>query len=41
MRPMREIDSETRKGIRRTALILGVVALSFYLGFILMGVLQS
>lgn len=38
---MTEIDRETKKGIRRTALILTAVALAFYIGFILMGVLQS
>jgi uncharacterized membrane protein (DUF485 family) len=34
-------DEETRKGIRRTALILTAIALAFYFGFILMGVLKS
>lgn len=38
---MSEVDRETKKGIRRTALILAAVAGTFYLGFILMGVLQS
>lgn len=38
---MTEVDRETKKGIRRTALILAAVAVAFYLGFILMGVLQS
>lgn len=38
---MSEVDRETKKGIRRTALILAAVAVTFYLGFILMGVLQS
>jgi len=38
---MTELDSETRKGIRRTALILAAIALSFYLGFILIGVLNA
>ena len=32
---------ETRRGIRRTTLILVGVAVAFYLGFILMGVLRS
>ena len=36
---MSEIDQETKKGIRRTALILVAVAVTFYLGFILIGVL--
>jgi uncharacterized membrane protein len=30
-----------RKGIRRTAIILVAVALAFYLGFILIGVLRA
>ena len=34
-------DRETRQKIRRTTLILAAVAISFYLGFILMGVLRS
>ena len=34
-------DEEQRRNIRRTALIMGGVALAFYLGFILMGVLRS
>ena len=34
-------DADTRKGIRRTALILVVVAIGFYLGFILLGVIRS
>lgn len=34
-------DSEQRKNIRRTALIMGAIAIAFYLGFILMGVLQA
>ena len=38
---MSEVDRETKKGIRRTALILAAVAVTFYLGFIMMGVLQS
>ena len=32
---------ETRRGIRRTTFILVGVALAFYLGFILLGVLRS
>jgi hypothetical protein len=32
---------ETRRGVRRTALIFTGVALVFYLGFILLGVLRS
>ena len=38
---MTELDAETKKGIRRTALILGAIALTFYLGFILIGVLRA
>jgi uncharacterized membrane protein (DUF485 family) len=38
---MTERNEETRKGIRRTTLILTAIALAFYLGFILMGVLKS
>ena len=38
---MSEPDAQTKKGIRRTALILAVIALSFYFGFILLGVLNS
>ena len=37
---MTEAD-DRRKGIRRTAIILFAVALAFYLGFILMGVLRA
>jgi len=33
--------TDQRKDIRRTALILAAIAVSFYLGFILMGVLRS
>jgi uncharacterized membrane protein len=32
---------DQRKGIRRTAIILIAVALAFYLGFILIGVLRA
>jgi uncharacterized membrane protein len=32
---------EQRKGVRRTAIILVAVALAFYVGFILIGVLRS
>jgi hypothetical protein len=34
-------DSEQRKNIRRTALIMAGIAIAFYLGFILMGVLRA
>ena len=32
---------DQRKGIRRTAIILIAVALAFYLGFILIGVVRA
>ena len=35
------IDADRKKGIRRTALILTAIALAFYFGFILMGVLRA
>ncbi len=34
-------DEARKKSIRRTALLVGAIALAFYLGFILMGVLRS
>jgi hypothetical protein len=34
-------DNEQRKNIRRTALIMTGIAVAFYLGFILMGVLRA
>ena len=34
-------DSQRKRNIRRTALIFGAIAVAFYLGFILLGVLQS
>jgi hypothetical protein len=34
-------EQQRRKNIRRTALIMGGIALAFYLGFILLGVLRS
>jgi hypothetical protein len=33
--------SDRRKAVRRTTIILVTVALAFYLGFILMGVLRA
>lgn len=38
---MSPVDLQQKKGIRKTVLILTVVALAFYLGFILMGVLRA
>jgi len=36
------MDEQTRKkNIRRTALIVGAVALAFYFGFIMLGVMRS
>jgi len=32
---------DTEKQVRRTALLLGCVALAFYFGFILLGVLNA
>jgi hypothetical protein len=34
-------ETERRQRIRRTAVVLGLVALAFYAGFIAMGVLNS
>jgi hypothetical protein len=34
-------DTERKKNIRRTALIVGAIAVAFYVGFIMMGVLRS
>jgi hypothetical protein len=34
-------DAERKKNIRRTALIATAVALAFFVGFILMGVLRA
>jgi hypothetical protein len=34
-------ELERKRKIRRTALIVGAVALAFYLGFIALGVLRS
>jgi hypothetical protein len=34
-------DSERRRAIRRTALIMAGIAIAFYVGFILMGVLRA
>lgn len=34
-------DSEQRRNIRRTAWIMAGIAIAFYLGFILMGVLRA
>jgi uncharacterized membrane protein len=34
-------DMERRKGIRRTTLIMVAIALTFFFGFILLGVIRS
>ena len=34
-------DADRKKGIRRTALVLFAVAATFYIGFILIGVLRA
>jgi len=34
-------DTEQRRNIRRTALIMAGIAVAFYVGFILMGVLRA
>ena len=33
--------TDQKKGVKRTAIILFAIALSFYLGFIMIGVLRS
>lgn len=33
--------SERRAGVRRTAILCAIVALAFYLGFILIGILRA
>jgi uncharacterized membrane protein (DUF485 family) len=35
------VSSEQKRGIRRTAIIMALIALAFYAGFILLGVLRS
>jgi len=34
-------EAERKKGIRRTALIVTAIAIAFYVGFIMIGVLRS
>ena len=34
-------DAARKKNIRRTALVVGAIAVAFYVGFIMMGVLRS
>jgi hypothetical protein len=35
------MTSDSRKNVRRTALLIGAVALAFYVGFILIGILKA
>jgi hypothetical protein len=35
------VDAERRKQVRTTALVLGAVALAFYLAFIIMSVVRA
>jgi len=35
------MTSDSRKNVRKTALLIGAIALAFYVGFILLGVLQA
>jgi uncharacterized membrane protein (DUF485 family) len=34
-------DEDRRRKVRRTAIVLGIVALLFYLGFILLGTVRA
>ena len=38
---MSDADLENRKKIRRSALLFGGIAVAFYVGFILVGVLRA
>ncbi len=38
---MNENTADKRKAVRRTTIILVTIALAFYLGFVLMGVLRA
>jgi len=38
---MTPAETPRKRGTRKTALILGAVAVAFYLGFILLGVLRA
>ena len=38
---MMNTQAEQKKGIRRTAIVLVIVALAFYFGFIMLGVIRS
>ncbi|HJS21937.1 MAG TPA: hypothetical protein VJ764_04720 [Steroidobacteraceae bacterium] len=39
--PTVDADPERRKRTRRLAIVLGLIALAFYLGFILLGVSRA
>ena len=38
---MTSVNEQQKKGIRRTALIVAAIAVAFYVGFILIGVMRS
>jgi len=38
---MSDVDQQSRRKIRRTTVILVAVAIAFYLGFILSGIVKS
>jgi len=38
---MSPVPEDRRRSVRRTALALGLIALAFYIGFILVGVYRS
>jgi hypothetical protein len=38
---MTDLDPERRRRVRRTALLLALVAAAFYLGFIIMSVVRA
>jgi hypothetical protein len=41
MQTVNEAAATQRRRVRRTAILLGLVALSFYIGFIVMSVLRA
>jgi uncharacterized membrane protein (DUF485 family) len=38
---MADVDPERRRRVRRTAIVLTLIVLAFYFGFILLGVVRS
>lgn len=38
---MNDVNAEQRRNIRKTVLVLTAIALTFYIGFILMGVMRA